>query len=254
MRTFRLFFSIFLLSGMASNAQVDTIPDAYVDRAYRPGGNFHIGGFLSPDLSYSTIPRSNDGMPAIKNYQPDYDIPKFSITVGFEGLYQINQNLSLSLGIQYSGKGGKTRDMEYEPSATGTDPVSMYYVYDYRYIDVPLRLDVYLSRKKVAPFITAGASANVLVAQHTNVFGIDQNDEPMENTNTSTSGFSVFTPQFQAGAGIDIALKYSRIRLFPVYRLSVTDTRLAGTYAYSTGTVNGKLYAIGFGINCIFSL
>lgn len=254
MKTFSLFFFAFLLSGITVHAQVDTISNAYMDQRYRPGGYFHIGGFLSPDLSYSTIPRNNDGLPAIKNFQSDYDIPKFSITVGFEGIYQINQNLSLSLGLQYSGKGGKTRDIEYEPSAAGTDPVSMYYVYDYRYIDVPLRLDVYLSKKKVAPFITAGASANVLIGQHTNVFGIDKNDEPMEYTNTSTSGFSAFTPQLQAGAGIDIALKYSRIRIFPVYRLAFTDTKLSGTYAYSTGTVNGKLYSVGLGINCIFRL
>lgn len=230
----------------------DTIPDT--EPGYRPAGRFYTGGFISPDLSYSIIPRSNSGLPAIKNYQSDYDIAKFSVTVGLEGMYQINQNLALTLGVQYSGKGGKTKEIEYGPSAIESDPVSMYYVYDYRYIDVPLRLDVYFTRRKVSPFITAGVSTNFFINQRTNVFGIDKNDHAMEMSSSSTAGFSAVTPQLQAGAGIDIALKYSRIRIFPIYRLALTDTKLSDTYAYSTGTVNGKLYSIGLGINCFFRL
>lgn len=251
MKTLRLIFAITVLSVTSLIAQ-DTIPDT--EPGYRPAGRFYTGGFISPDLSYSTIPRSNSGLPAIKNYQSDYDIAKFSVTVGLEGMYQINQNLALTLGVQYSGKGGKTKEIEYGPSAIESDPVSMYYVYDYRYIDVPLRLDVYFTRRKVSPFITAGVSTNFFINQRTNVFGIDKNDHAMEMSSSSTAGFSAVTPQLQAGAGIDIALKYSRIRIFPIYRLALTDTKLSDTYAYSTGTVNGKLYSIGLGINCFFRL
>lgn len=249
MKTLRLIFAMTVFSGTALLAQ-DTIPDT--EPGYRPAARFYTGGFISPDLSYSTIPRSNSGLPAIKNYQSHYDIPKFSVTVGLEGMYQINQNLALTLGIQYSGKGGKTKEIGYGPSPVESDPVSMYYVYDYRYIDVPLRLDVYLNRRKVAPFITAGVSTNFFINQQTSVFGIDKNDNEMEMSFSSTSGFSAVTPQLQLGAGIDIALKYSRIRIFPIYRLALTDTKLSETYAYSTGTVNGKLYSIGLGINCFF--
>ena len=249
MKTLRLIFAIMVLSPGAWMAQ-DTIPDT--EPGYRPAGRFYTGGFISPDLSYSRIPRDNNAVPAIKNYQPDYDVSKFSVTVGLEGMYQINQHLALTLGVQYSGKGGKTKEIEYGPSPVESDPVSMYYVYDYRYIDVPLRLDVYLSRRKVAPFITAGLSTNFFINQQTSVFGIDKNDNEMEMSFSSTSGFSAVTPQLQLGAGIDIALNYSRIRIFPIYRLALTDTKLSQTYAYSTGTVNGKLYSIGLGINCFF--
>lgn len=249
MKTLRLIFIITALSGTSLVAQ-DTIPDA--EPGYRPAARFYTGGFISPDLSYSIIPRNNSGVPAIKNYQSDYDIPKFSVTVGLEGMYQINQHLALTLGVQYSGKGGKTKEIEYNASAIESDPVSMYYVYDYRYIDVPLRLDVYFTRRKVSPFITAGVSTNFFINQQTSVFGIDKNDNEMELSSSSTSGFSSVTPQVQLGAGIDIALKYSRIRIFPIYRLALTDTKLSETYAYSTGTVNGKLYSIGLGINCFF--
>lgn len=251
MKTLRFIFLLALLSASPLFSQ-DTIP-VTDEPVYRTGNHIYLGGFISPDLSYSIIPRNNNGTPLIKNYQASYDIPKFSVTVGFEGLYQINRHLSLTLGLQYSGKGGKTEEIEYTPLATD-DPVSMYYVYDYRYIDIPLRLDVYLSRGKVAPFITAGVSTNVFINQHTTVFGIDQNDQAMENTYSSRSGFSAVTPQLQAGAGIDIALKYSRLRIFPIYRLALTDTKLRETYAYSTTTVDGKLYSIGLGINCFFGL
>jgi hypothetical protein len=250
MKTLRLTLVLIALSVTSLSAQ-DTIP-GLEEPAYRPGGRFYTGGFISPDLSYSTIPRANSGMPAIKNYQSNYDVSKFSVTVGLEGMYQINQHLALTLGVQYSGKGGKTTEIEYGPSPVAGDPVSMYYVYDYRYIDVPLRLDFYFTRRKVSPFITAGVSTNFFVNQRTNVFGIDKNDEAIEYSSSSTSGFSAVTPQLQVGAGIDIALKNSRIRIFPIYRLAITDTKLRETYAYSTATVNGKLYSFGLGINCFF--
>lgn len=230
----------------------DTIP-GIEEPAFRPGGRFYAGGFISPDLSYSDIPRTNSHVPPIENYESNYDISKFSVTVGVEGMYQVNQHLSLTLGVQYSGKGGRTKEIEYA-AVTSTDPVSMYYVYDYRYIDVPLRLDVYLTRGKVSPFVTAGVSTNIFINQRTSVFGIDQNDEAMESSSSSTAGFSPVTPQLQVGAGIDIALRYSRIRIFPVYRLALTDTKLRETYLYSNETVNGKLYSFGLGINCFFGL
>jgi hypothetical protein len=250
MKTFRLTLVLIALSVSSLFAQ-DTIP-GLEEPANRPGGRFYTGGFISPDLSYSTITRENTGMPAIKNYQSNYDIPKFSVTVGLEGMYQINQHLALTLGVQYSGKGGKTTEIEYGSSPVASDPVSMYYVYDYRYIDVPLRLDVYFTRGKVSPFITAGVSTNFFINQRTNVFGIDENNGDVEFSSSSTSGFSAVTPQLQVGAGIDIALKHSRIRIFPIYRFALTDTKLGETYAYSTATVNGKLYSIGLGINCFF--
>lgn len=249
MKTLRLILAITAFSGTALVAQ-DTIPD--IEPGYRPAGRFYTGGFISPDLSYSIIPRENSGMPAIRNYQSNYDIPKFSVTVGLEGMYQINENLAVTLGVQYSGKGGKTKEIEYGPSAVDTDPVSMYYVYDYRYIDVPLRLDLYFTRRKVSPFITAGVSTNFFINQRTHVFGIDKYDEAVEMSGSTTSGFSAVTPQLQVGAGIDIALKYSRIRIFPIYRLALTDTKVSESYTYSTGTVNAKLYSVGLGINCFF--
>lgn len=250
MKTLRLTLVLVALSATPLFAQ-DTIPGIEAP-AYRPAGRFYTGGFISPDISYSRIERQNTGTRTIKNYQPNYDLSKFSVTVGLEGMYQINHHLALTLGVQYSGKGGKTKEIEYDPSPIASDPVSMYYVYDYRYIDVPIRFDVYFTRRKVAPFITAGVSTNFFINQRTEVFGIDENDEAMQLSSSSVSGFSSVTPQLQVGAGIDIALKYSRIRIFPIYRIALSDTKLRETYVYSTATANGRLYSIGLGINCFF--
>lgn len=253
MKTLRLLHAFLLLSSFSLTAQ-DTLKDTYEEIVYRPGGEFYAGGFISPDLSWSIIPRTNGGYPVIKSYNPSYDLPKFSVTVGLEGMYQINRHLALTLGVQYSGKGGKTDEILYESSGIAGEPVSMYYVYDYRYIDIPLRLDVYLNRRKVSPFITAGISTNIFINQRTNVFAIDANDNALESSSSTGSGFAAVCPQLQAGAGLDIALNRSRLRVFPVYRLSLGDTPLSDTYAYSTGTVNGKLYSIGLGISYFIRL
>jgi hypothetical protein len=248
MKTPRLLHAFLLLISFSLTAQ-DTLNDTFEEPVFRPGGEFYAGGFISPDLSWSSIPRQNTGSPVIKNYSSNYDLLKFSVTVGLEGMYQINQHLALTLGLQYSGKGGKTDEILYESTGVTGEPVSMYYVYDYRYIDIPLRLDVYLNRRKVSPFITAGISTNIFINQRTNVFAIDANDKAMESSSSNTSGFAAVCPQLQAGIGLDIALNRSRLRVFPIYRLNLSDTPLSGTYAYSTGTVNGKLYSMGLGIS-----
>lgn len=251
MKTFLLMLSGLFLPGAALLAQ-DTIP-GFDPPAYRPSGKFYVGGFLSPDLSYSIIPRDNTGSPAIRNFQPAYDVPKFSVTVGLEGLYQINSHLALSLGVQYSGKGGRTKEIEYTP-VTDADPVSMYYVYDYRYVDVPLRLDVYFTRRKVTPFLTTGVSSCFFINQRTSAFGINRNDEELEVSSSSKAGFSAVVPQVQAGAGVDIALRYTRLRIFPIYRLNLMPVRLQETYLYSNKAVDASLYSFGLGIHCFFGL
>lgn len=249
---------LFIGIGFQNYAQ-DTIPDKPDDsyNIYRESNRFHFGGFASPDLSYSIIPRNTMHEPSIKNYSQHYDINKFSVTVGLEGLYQINELLSISIGFQYSDKGGRTDEIEYYPTVITTDPVSAYYVYDYRYIDIPLRLDFYITRRKVSPFITAGVSTNILVFQKTSCYSTDINEQETANSITGTSGFSRGNPQFQVGAGIDIALNYSRLRIFPIYRMTIADANLGSTYSYQGQTapsVKGKLYSIGLGINYLFRI
>jgi len=235
----------------------DTIPGiSEIEPGYRPKNRFYVGAFVSPDLSYSIIQREDAGMASLKTNNSNYDISKFSVTVGFEAMYQVNQHLAISMGVHYSGKGGKTKEIEYSlQSPSGV--ANRYYVYDYRYIDIPVRLDVYLNRRRVAPFITAGVSTNVFINQRTHQFTVEMNDEAMEESNSSSSGFQGISPQFQLGAGIDITLKYSRIRIFPIYRATFTTIPVGGTYDYAgqpTGSVKANLYSIGLGINCMLRL
>ena len=114
---------------------------------------FYIGVFASPDLSFVNIPYPNSYFLSASNPNSNYNTSKYSYTVGLEALYQINTRLALSIGLQYSDKGGKTKLLLFPATPA---PLPDHYRYSYRFFDIPLRLDYYFSRKKIAPFITTG--------------------------------------------------------------------------------------------------
>ncbi len=168
-----------------------------------------------------------------------------------EALYQINERFALTLGAQYSSKGGKTKLIIYE-KGPAYDP-SVRYVYHFRFIDVPLRLDYYFSKKKIAPFISTGISTNVAIGQLTTTFN------PNAFYNENSQGFSSINLQFQLGAGVDITFEKSRLRISPLYRLSILKSDLGidrGYYSsvYPAKQVTGRLFSFGLGLSYIFSL
>src|ERR1700761_8103136 len=79
---------------------------------------FKIGVFASPEYSYSVF-RNNAGInQTITDYWNAHEMPKFTYTVGAEILYRINTRFNLSLGLQYSVKGDRTKDYDLTPNSS----------------------------------------------------------------------------------------------------------------------------------------
>lgn len=217
---------------------------------YRTKKQFFLGVFASPDLSFTTNTVMNEGGQRIKNYKGNYNIPKFSFTAGLEALYQLNEKWSVTLGVQYSDKGGKTKTIQYNPQAIYRSPL-VHYRYNYRYIDIPLRIDYYFNKKKIAPFITTGISTNIFVTHSTNYYPVSA----PEYTYGETYNFSAVNLQYQLGAGVDIALKHSRLRIFPIYRISIFKPTLGINYTAATiQYLTPRLYSIGLGLSYMIRL
>ena len=111
-----------------------------------------------------------------------------------------------------------------------------------------MRLDIYLSKKKIAPFISAGISTNIYVFGKTieHETYVDGHHATESYFSSNKGDFTRVNPQFQLGAGVDMALKKARIRIFPIYRMSVLSVFQKPSNAY--------FYSVGLGINYFFGL
>lgn len=212
-----------------------------------------IGAFASPDLSFRLLSNNSGTSGSISDNRDSYEIPKLAYTAGVEALYQLKPKLSVSFGIQYSIKGEKTKDLDLiygdqlDPRRgfvyqwSQEQPTKTNFKYNSSYIDIPIRIDFYFSKRKFAPFVTTGLSGNLFLREKiiTTATYIDNHTEKTSSINNN--GYYRFNPQFQLGAGLDIGMKKSRLRIFPIYRLSLSRV--------NKGSVNGYFYSIGLGLN-----
>lgn len=185
-----------------------------------------FGIFASPDASFRNL--------AVNK------IVKPSLTAGGEVIYQIRQRFSITAGIQYSVKGEKTATIQFYdidpvlgfvPPAPG-EPTSGYYVYNTRYIDIPLRADYYFSRKKITPFITAGVSTNIFINERVIAHQNYADGSSKKNSATADNGYHNVNPQFQLGLGVDFEFAQSRMRILPLLRMSVMPVNQDPVDAY----------------------
>ena len=116
---------------------------------------FFIGAFVSPDLSYRLLLNNTGTDLTLANSRDSYEIPKFGYTLGVNALYQLNSKIALSIGVEYSNKGQKTKDVDLEfgnqidprrgfvfqwPSQ---QPTNINFSYNVSYIEIPIRIDSY---------------------------------------------------------------------------------------------------------------
>lgn len=219
---------------------------------------FLIGVFASPDICYRFLANSTGTSGYIAGNRNSYETPKFAYTGGFEALYQLKPKLSASLGIQYSLKGEKTKDFDliygdqldprrgYTYTSPDQEPIKANFKYNTSYIDLPVRLDYYFTKRKFTPFVTTGISTNIFLNEKIITTTTYRDDHEEKSTGTGNKGYYRINPQFQFGAGLDVAFERSRLRIFPIYRMSLSRV--------NSGSVSGYFYSLGLGLNYFIGL
>lgn len=212
-----------------------------------------FGLFASPDISYRNLAANTGSSGNIANTRDGYERIKLSFTAGAEAIYQISQRFSITGGMQYSVKGEKTVTMDFYyvdpvlgfvPPPPG-EPTSGYFIYNTRYIDIPLRADYYFSRKKIAPFITAGVSTNIFINERVVAHKNYADGTTKKDANTGNNGYHRVNPQVQLGFGIDLETAQARMRILPIIRFSVAPV--------NKGSVDGYFHSFGLGLSYYFS-
>ena len=209
---------------------------------------WHFGLFASPDFSFRSLAGNTGTSAQIAGTRNGFELPKIAFTAGGEVLYRHAEKWSFTGGLQLSIKGDATEVITLVyvspqgpvPPPPG-EPTTAQFFYNSRYIDLPLRADYYFSRKKIAPFITAGISTNIFINERVVSHTGYADGRKGKSANVAQNGYHRVNPQVQLGGGIDVTLPTGMLRVLPLARMSVLPV--------NSGSVDGYFYSVGLGVN-----
>jgi hypothetical protein len=226
----KLFFALLAILSFKSYSQTSEI---------KPLGKFTVGIAFSPDYCYRTL-KADGSSKWIADMRDEQEIVKLGFTTGASILYNFSNKISFESGLFFSDKGEKTKKREYRLMDPGDVNTPTYGVhnYHYLYLDVPVKVNYYLTTGKIKAFVSAGTSANIFLKEKRSSTYTYADGRTEDRTVFSDSGFSRVNLAAVAGFGLDYELTENlQIRVEPIYRRSVTSIINAPIkgYLYSAG-------------------
>ena len=216
------------------------------------GTNFRkvqIGFNFSPDLCYRTLKNnslsiSNDLLIETRNNR---ETTKFGYTTGVNACFNITKSFGLESGIQYSNKGYQTkmRDLLYaqpEPNM----PHKAKTRYNFQCIDMPIKANFIIGKKKVRFCTSAGITTNFFIKE-TQTLVLVYSDRTTRETNPTMYNYKSVNISPTISAGIDYKINdRTNLRVEPTFRygvLKIIDAPLTA-YLYSGGLNIGYYYGL----------
>jgi len=246
MKYSRILFSVgFLISMQTLFAQGNT----YFTKGLKEFSTFQVGGIGGLDMCFRTLEnkKGESSVDELINYENETQMPKFGYHAGIGFCINVSKHFGMETGIIYSNRGYETKLQEFiypqqhEPGL----PTHGRSIYNYNYIDVPLKANFFAGNGKVRFYGSIGVSTNILVAQNetfvrkyadgSTTYEVFKSDLPLQNV--------VFTGM--VAAGIDIKFTQQ------------LNLRLAPNFSHNIGRfidrpVSGYLWTAGVSADFYF--
>ncbi|HEX8516343.1 MAG TPA: outer membrane beta-barrel protein [Bacteroidia bacterium] len=224
-------------------------------------GGFHrlrLGFSISPDFCFrkleTVVYRDNPTMPVLNRIE----IPRAGYTAGINTEYSFNEIIGLQLGFYYSDKGYQTqmedmhfgaidprRDFYYSPD--GKVPVRGKFVYHYHYLDIPVKVNFILGKKKVRFIASTGAAANLFLKETTTSVVEYEDGSKKRYRRGSSFNYNKLNISPQVSAGIDWKIgDKSSLRIEPTFRygiLQIIDAPVT-EYLWNAGLNIGYYFGV----------
>jgi len=208
-----------------------------------------IGINISPDICYRTL-KNNSGSSTgdlyIKLYNENETV-KVGYTAGLNICFNIKKFFGLETGIQYSNKGYQTKliDLIFGQPVPSS-PNKGKFIYNFHYIDIPLKANFTIGKKKVRFFTSVGVTANIFI-KGTQTSVLVYSDRSDKKTNPTNFDYKKLNISPAISVGIDYKINNRmNLRVEPTFRygvLKIIDTSVTG-YLYNAGL--NMSYYIGF--------
>ena len=196
---------------------------------------FQLGLNASPDYCFRTMP----------SY---FEVPKLGYTFGLNTVYQFKQHFSVETGLHYSNKGCQTSKMDlffFEPDPS--NPNQAKYIYNYHFIDIPLKANFIFGSRKIKFFTSVGLTTNLFIKEtQTNTYVYT---DRTETTTISPSLMDIrkvnFTPTLSTG--IDWSLH-------PNVNLRVEPNFQYSSLSFTNSPLTGNLFSAGLKMSVYYRL
>jgi hypothetical protein len=208
-----------------------------------------IGINISPDICFRTL-KNNDGSSSsdlVLKQNNENETIKFGYTAGINVCFNIKKFVGIETGIQYSNKGYQTKfeDVIYsqpEPSA----PNKAKLIYDFHCLDIPVKANFTIGKKKVRFFTSVGVTTNIFVKE-TSTSVLVYSDRTDRKTNSINNDYNRVNFSATISAGIDYKInRRMNLRVEPTFRY--------GVFKIIDAPVTGYLYNGGLNISYYFGL
>lgn len=215
-----------------------------------------VGLSFSPDYCFRIADNPNPGG-TLKGFKESS-----SMTIGFglNGLYRFTKRFGVDLSIFYSSKGERVHvdQITWVTPGTPFDPTipnsGQYFyqtsapdrTYNYKYLEIPLKINMYILDKKLKVFPSFGFASNIFIGKTTRLYHAKGDHTETEIIHTYNKN-NIPTIDFSLVACIGISYDINNrlfIKLEPNYRQfirPINDTPISG-YFYSIGCNTGLSY------------
>ena len=186
---------------------------------------FQIGINISPDVCFRTL-CNNDGRSEsdiVVKLRNEHETIKIGYTAGLNFCYNITSYLGIETGIQYSDKGFQHIQTEFYPDQPDDPmmPDKAIFNYHFHYIDVPLKANFTIGKKKVRFFTSVGLTTNFFITEIQSEILKYDNRKVIKNEPTLFD-YKKINLSPVISAGIDYKINNSmNLRVEPCYRLGV---------------------------------
>ncbi len=207
-------------------------------------GKIKIGISGSSDYCYRIL-KSDETSKWISDVRDTLEIPKFGYTVSVNILYKIKNNIKIEGAILYSNFGEKTKKYVLNNSNSADLPANSSFLYNYRYLGLPLKINYYFYTKKIKLYATVGLSTNVFLSKKITSVLEYMNLDTKKSNSISKNGFSKINFLVIAGLGINYSISNKfDIKVEPIYKRSINTIIKAPIkeYLYSAGLNLGFYY------------
>lgn len=234
---------------------------------------WQIGINVSLDYCYRTL-KNNDGSftsSYVIDSKNEYEVPKIGYTVGLSAAYNLKPFLSIEAGIHFSNKGYQTKmsELSYgdridsiasfyssnsisnvppiQPPSSTFEPIRAKFIYNNYYLDVPLRANLIIGKKKIRFISSAGITTNIFLFE-TSTSSIEYSDGTKEkNTQKTAYPYNRINISPMVSLGIDWKLNNKNtIRVEPTFRygvLKIINTPVTG-YLWNAGINIGYYFGV----------
>ena len=211
-----------------------------------------VGFSFSPDYAYRTLKDNggDDFTSRVISSRNNAEIGKLGYTTGLEVSMNVTKKLRVETGIQYSNKSYQTRKQEMyyqQPPPDPVIPMSARFIYNYQYVDVPLKLKLVVGKKRIRFTSAAGLALNFLLNANTRSVFEYPNGKTRKEEQSSTFDCKKFNISPLISLGAEYKVKHNLyVKMEPTFRYGILKTidRPVTEYLWNAGLNIGFYFAL----------